>query len=239
MTGSVVTAGLALRELWYSLRLLAIAWLLLGAGIVAAVVPGLLSAPWSGAWFGVPLWAAAVASAVVLAGGVSAHRQRGTVGWLVLRGVPRAAVPAAWLLAAGAVLLAAIAVSLALAWIAVVAGDPAVQVDASLPLRHVAAGAAAWGDAVALAAAAVLGGLAWSPRVAAVATLAFAALTAVAALALPGLAAWLPVGGFLLVSELAASTRPIGDSLAALGVGLGWGALLVAAAAVVQIGSDL
>jgi hypothetical protein len=225
-------ASLALRELWYSFRLLLVIVCFVGAGALAALVPGspgeLLDR------LAAALAVAAAVAAMAAAGALAGERRRGSAGWLLSCGVPRRALLAGWYLALVTPLALGLVASGTLGWLAVSGRETTPP-----PLAYVLA--------LAAVAAAALAGLAFGALVAAwlspmrAAAVALAACAAVAALALlvPVAAPYLPAAGPLAVAALPEASRPVGDALRATGIGLAFTAALLAMARVAWERTDL
>jgi hypothetical protein len=241
VTRFAVLVGLALRELWFSYRLLVGLGTLILASVPVALLPPAVTTSLAGepppaaTWyaFGTALGLAVLAA--LTAGGLAAARRDGRLGWLVLRPVPRASVVAAWSCAAAIILVAGLAASGGLTWLALGAG--------SLARVGPAGFAAAVGAMAALGTVAIgLGVLAGTVLPPAAATLVAGAIMAAAAL--------LPFGGWLATSPLPTAapallaavettTRPIAEALSAAGTSLGLSAALLLIAAVSLERADL
>ncbi|HYN63299.1 MAG TPA: hypothetical protein VES36_01740, partial [Candidatus Limnocylindrales bacterium] len=94
MSRFLTVAGLALRELWISFRLLVAVAALLLAALPTALLPHAPVEFAGTAWAPLRLFAIGLGAALALVAGLSAaalagERRRGTIGWLVNRAVPR------------------------------------------------------------------------------------------------------------------------------------------------------
>ena len=230
MSDAAVVAGLALRELWISFRLLAVLVSLLAGGVAVMLVrlvdPIAAPLPWLAGGIAV----AAVFLAGLAAWSFSAERRRGAAAWLVGRSVPRGAVLFGWLLALTAPLVAGLVLVAAFGWL---------LLGATSPAGYVAAVSAVLADlGVALAAGLLLGTL-LAPRPAAL-----LAVLLVGALAVVGgrgilTGVPLPGDGLRLLAELPARQQPLADALSAAGSSLLVAALLLGAARLAVERSEL
>lgn len=225
-------AWLALRELWFSFRLLLVIVGFVAAGALAALLPGSPAEMLDR--LAAALTVAAAVTATAAAGALAAERRRGSAGWLVSRAVSRRTVLAGWYLALATPVALGLAASGVLGWLAVAGRETA---PGLLPyaLAMVAVGAAtlaglAFGALVA----------AWLPpiRAAAVVLVACAAVAA-AALLFPFAAPYLPAAGLLAVAALPDAGRPVSDALRATGVSLAFSAGLLVLARVAWERTDL
>ena len=211
---------LAVRELWISFELLAMLAVLLLAGMAAALGPLAFAAEPQAA-YGVALAAACVVCAAVAALGLAGERAAGSLAWLAVRAVPRAAVLLSWLIALAAVAVAGLAVATLVAWLAVME-QPAGAIFALL-LGTAASGATVL---LALSIGLLAGALLPGPLAAALAALATAALTAAALLAGP--LPLLPSGGLGLLVRAEEQAEPLRVALQSSGVALVLSAALLA-----------
>ena len=238
MSRLVAVAGLAVRDLWVSYRLL-----ILVAGLLLAALPAALqaalpqqAAPLTGRLepFAIGLAIALALTAGVAAWSLSAERSGGTAGWLVTRAVPRSVVVMGWFAAFAAVLLIGLLPSAVLVWLTL----PLTEAQAIDPAGYAAAVAAAWAAGLAAVALGLLLGTMLEPLFAgAVALLAGGALLLPAVLGpLPELAMPpAPAAALVVLGDLQAAARPIADSLQSGGASLAAaGAILVLAAATMQ-----
>jgi ABC-type transport system involved in multi-copper enzyme maturation permease subunit len=239
----LAVAGLALRELWISFRLLFVMGLLLLAALPAAIVPVPSGDPLASVTdhiqrFAVGLAAGLALAAGVAAGTISAERQRGTAGWLVSRAVPRATIVAGWFAAFAVVTLLGIGPAAVLAWLSL--GPLGEVVD---PVAFAVTVAAAWGVGLAaLALGLLLGSL--LPTLPAM--LLGGALTAALlvpavtiSIGLPLVTPPAPGAPFAILADLADASRPISDSVRAGGAALAASALLLLLASAVMGRADL
>ncbi len=229
MTQVATLAGLSLRELWISFRLL--------GGLVAFASGGALvaTAP-ATAWRSLAL-GVAVAMAVgagLVAGAVATDRRRGFAGWLVARAVPRSSLLAGWLLAGSLALIVGLAIS---GISALVLGGLAVMPthDAALPAA-LAASAAAAPAAIGVA---TLAGLVAAPRPAMAATMVLVAGWLVAIVLLVPASVAAPGAGLALLAAPGADAPVTALALRAAGVSLAAGAVVWGAALVVASRADL
>lgn len=225
-------AWLAVRELWYSFRLLLVIVAFVGAGALAALVPGSPADMLDR--LAAALAVAGAIAATAAAGALAGERRRGSAAWLVTRAVPRHALLAGWFLALVAPLALGLAASGMLGWLAVAGRETAPALNAYL-LALVAAGAAALaGQAFGALVAAWL-----SPMRAAAAALVACAAVAAVALLVPVAAPYLPAAGLLAVAALPEASRPVGDALRATGISLAFTAGLLALARIAWERTDL
>ncbi|MEO8510981.1 MAG: hypothetical protein ABI534_07025 [Chloroflexota bacterium] len=230
MREAAVVAGLALRELWISFRLLAVIGSLLAAGVAIMLVrlvdPIAAPLPWLAA--GVAVAAAFVAG--LSAWSFSAERRRGAAAWLVGRSVPRGSVLFGWLLALAAPLVAGLVLVAAFGWLLQGAGSPA---------AYAAAAGAVLADLfVALATGLLLGTVLAPAPAALVAVLLLAALAAAGGV---GIAAGMPLpgDGLRLLAELPARQQPLSDALSAAGTSILVAAVLLGVARLAVERSEL
>jgi hypothetical protein len=231
----LTVTGLAMRELWISFRLL----VAVAAMLLAALPTALLShspVELAGtAWMPLQLFAIGLAGALALVAGMSAaalagERERGTIGWLVNRAVPRPIVLLAWFSAFALVIGLALIPSAVLAWLT--QGEANQGVGG--PVAFVAPVVAAWAAGLASVALGLTLGSRLPPMPAAVITiLAVAGLLMPAASgAVPGLGAPpAPGAGLAILADLGEAARPIADSLRSAG------AALTAAGVALAVGS--
>lgn len=231
----LTVAGLALRELWISFRLLvALAAVLLAALPTALLPPGRVDLAGT-AWTPLQLFAVGLAAALALVAGLASaslagERHRGTIGWLVSRAVPRSIVLLAWFSAFALVIALGLFASAAMAWLTQGAAS---QGPGGLA-AFVAPVVATWAAGVAAVAMGLLLGSRLRSMPAAMITILVAAALLVPAASgvLPGLAAApAPGAGLAILGDLAETGRPIADSLRSAG------ASLTAAAVALLIGS--
>lgn len=217
-----MVAGLALRELSISFRLVA----LLAPFILAGALVALLPAPPATALqrLSIGLGAAIVVVAGVAAWSMATERRLGRAGWLVSRAVGRGTLVLGWFVGIMAVALLGLLAASVLGWITLAPAAPA----------SLAAYAAIWiAIAATCATAAALGLLAGSilPVPAAVlgTVMACVGLGAVVVLA-PAAPPFMPGGGNLALASLPQLEAPIGSSFRSAGVALLTAAFLVALA---------
>ena len=238
MIQTAVLAGLALRELWFSYRLLATLFVLLLAGAPAAVLPHAATASLAGAppsaltWYAVALGGSLAIVSALTAGAMAGGRRHGWLGWLALRPVPRPRLAIGWFLAWASVLLVGLVFAALLAWVALS--------GSSLLLAGPAGFAAAMGAVAALGLLVIGLGLLIGSVLAPIPASLLALLLA-GGLGLVGFGGWLPAdlplpSGILpLLAELDIATRPLATALPLTGVALAIAAgLLLAAAAALQ-----
>jgi ABC-type transport system involved in multi-copper enzyme maturation permease subunit len=238
----LAVAGLALRELWISFRLLFVMGLLLLAALPAAIVPVPGGDPLAGATgriqpFAIGLAAGLALAAGVAAGTISAERQRGTAGWLVSRAVPRGTIVAGWFAAFAVVLLLGIGPAAVLAWLSL--GPLAEIVD---PVAFGVTVAAAWGVGLAaLAMGLLLGSLLGTlPAMLLGGALTAALLVPAVTIGLPALVTPpAPGAPFAILGDLVDAARPITDSVRAGGAALAASAGLLLLASAVMGRADL
>ncbi len=221
MSQTRVVAGLAVRELWMSFRLIVILAAYLGAGVLVALVPAAPSAVLLRLAIGLAI--AAVAGAATAAWSLSHERQLGRVGWLAARSIERRTIIGGWFVALAALTTAGTLGAGLLGWAA--AGGPVARLDAAA-FALLIAGIACGGYAL-LAGGLALGSV-LQPRLATAAALATggAAVTltwvATPTVALPAEA----------LSMLARLDRPISVALQGAGVSLAAAVALLVLAAV-------
>lgn len=225
-----MVAGLALRELWISFRLLAILGSLVAAGVAVMLVrlvdPLAAPLPWLAG--GVAVAAAFVAS--LSAWSFSAERRRGAAAWLVGRSVPRSAVLFGWLLALVTPLIVGLVLVGALGWL--------LQAGA-LPAAYAAAVGAGLADLVAALAAGLLAGTILPPARAALVTVLL--VSVVGGMGAAGIVAGVPLPGdaLRLLAELPARQQPLADALMAAGTSLLAAAVFLGAARIAVERSEL
>lgn len=230
-------AGLALRDLWISFRLLAMISLLVAAAAPAVLIPRTATSALAGAPPGPLTWyAVALAGALAIAGGIAAWslavmRSRGTAAWLAVRAVPRSSILLGWFAADGLVLAAGAFLSALLAWL-VLGGESGVLATGAGYAVTVMAVAAA--GLLAVAVGLLLGSMLRPP----VAALSTAALCAAAGLV--AAAGWLgmgpePMGGLAQLAHIELQARPVARGLVSIGMALAAaGALLTIASAALE-----
>lgn len=225
-----MVAGLALRELWISFRLLAILGALFLGGVAATLVrlidPIAAPLPWLAGGIAV--------AAVVLAGlagwSFSAERRRGAAAWLVGRSVPRSGVLLGWLLALAAPLVVGFVVVVALGWLLQGAASPA---------AYAAATGAVLADLFVSLAAGLLLGTLLRPAPAALGAVLL--VVAVAAMGGAGIAAGVPLpgDGLRLLAALPARQVPLAEAMSAAGTSLIVAAVLLGLARLAVERTDL
>jgi hypothetical protein len=233
VTRFATLAGLALRELWISFRLLALlaAFLLavLPVALVPYVAPQLAATPFERlGWYAEALAIAVALSAAIAAFTLSGELRRGTFAWLAFR-VPRSGLLLAWFMAFAGLLALGLAVSASVAGISlgVAIGSEGAGLFAAASGGVAAAGMAALG--LALLTATFL-----RPLVAAaVAGLLVGGALLAGALGPLGWAP-LPTAGLALLARTTIAARPYADALSSSGI-----ALLVAAAALLLAAARL
>jgi ABC-type transport system involved in multi-copper enzyme maturation permease subunit len=221
--------GLALRELWFSYRLLAV----LGALLVAALpvtllppasAPHLAGAPLDPlAWHATAVAGALTLAAAIAAGTLSAELRRGTFAWLAVRAVPRASILLAWFAAFAVVQAIGLALAATIAAVSLGAGE---ALSGGLAAFVVANGAVAAAGMAATAIGLLLG--AFLPPLAAMSVTLLvvgAALlgAAIGPLGLPPL----PTGGLALLAGIDTETHPIAGALRSSGTALAVAASLL------------
>jgi hypothetical protein len=224
-----MAAGLAIGELWFSFTLIAVVSLLVSSGLLATLTATLrlLDATPAG------VYSAALATTLAAAAGLIARllarqRRRGTLGWLVARGMPRPALLAGWLLAVSAVMAVGLSPAGILGWLALASGA---MTPASFGAALLAVGSAGLAAFCLAAAAAML----TEPMRAALVTLAACAgLGFLLASAVPASAA-----GFTLLAGISDSAHPIARSLWAAGVAMALGSMLATMALALLQRADL
>jgi hypothetical protein len=239
----LTVTGLALRELWISFRLLVAVGAIVLAALPTALLPrGPLEFAGRG-WTPMQLFAIGLAVALALVAGLAAsalagERQRGTVGWLVSRSVPRPLVVLGWFAAFVVVLLLGLVPAGVLAWLTLAGSAESVGGPMSLAAPLLAAWAAgAAGVAVGLLLGSRVPAL---PAALATALLVGSALVPPAGGLTPELAAApAPAAGLALIGGLLDASRPVADSLRSAGLSLGTAAAVVVAGAAALARADL
>jgi hypothetical protein len=236
-------AGLVLRELWISFRLLIVVTALLLAALPTVLLPlGPLDVAGT-AWMPLQLFATGLAAAMALVAGLAAaalaaERRRGTIGWLVSRAVPRPIVLLAWFSAFALVMAVALIPSAALAWLT--QGEP--NQGPGGPTAFAAPIVATWAAGIAAVAVGLLLGSRLPAMAAAVVTILLVVTVLVPAASgmLPGLAAPpAPGAGLAILGDLGAAARPIADSLRSAGASLTVAAVALALGFAALAGADL
>lgn len=232
MSRFLTLAGLALRELWISFRLLVVVGVLLLAGLPVAllphsVAPALPDAPPDPlTWFALALSAALALIAGVAAATLASERRRGVAGWMAVRAVPRQTIVLAWFAAFGLLLALGLVPSGLVAWFALETVLP----GGAWPL--VAATLAVGCTGLASLAVGLLAGSllpAWPAAVLSALTVAGLLLAATTG----RLDAWgLPAGGLEVMATLDTAARPVADALRAAGAALGAAAVVLVLAVV-------
>jgi hypothetical protein len=239
----LTVAGLALRELWISFRLLVAVAAMLLAVLPAALLPPTPTQLAGLAWTPLQLFAIGLAAALALVSGLAAatlagERRSGTIGWLVNRAVPRPIVLLAWFSAFALVMALGLVPSAALAWLT----QPGARELAGGPAAFVAPMAATWAAGVAAMSLGLLLG-SWLPAMpAAVVTVVVVCglLVPAAADALPGLAVPpAPGAGLAILAGLDEAARPIADSLRSAGAALTAAGVLLAVGSAALSRADL
>jgi hypothetical protein len=231
----LTVAGLALRELWISFRLLVTVAALLLAALPTAVLPSTPTEVAGMAWTPLQLFAVGLAAALALVAGLAAatlagERRRGTIGWLVNRAVPRSIVLLAWFSTYALVIALGLIAPAALAWLT----QPEAHEGAGGPAAFVAPMVAAWAAGlVAVALGLLLGSrLPAMPSAALTILVVGGLLVPAAAGVLPDLASSsAPGAGLAVLAALGEAARPIADSLRSAG------AALTAAGVTLAVGS--
>lgn len=234
-------AGMALRELWISYRLLLMVIVLLAAAIPAVMLPRTATAALANAPPGPLTWyAAATAAALAVAGGVAAWslastRRLGTAAWLAVRAVPRASILLGWFVGTGAVVLVGAFAAALLAWL-VLGGESGVLASTAGYAATVAAVAA--GGLIAIAAGLLLGSLLRPAPAALLSATIFgvAALAAVSGLLGMGPE---PLGGLAHLAHIELARRPTASGLISTGLALAVAATLLTLASAALERKDL
>lgn len=220
MSRATVVARLAARELWITLRLLALLVAFIAVGAAVALLPTPLSLAMQRLAAGLAL--ATVVAGAIAAWSLGAERTSGRAGWLITRSVSRTTVLAGWFSTLAAVTLVAIAAAGLLGWLA--ASAVAVGLD---PAGFAALIAAVGGTALAvLALGLLLGVLLPPPSAAVMAVIVSAGLGAVAWLG-PDLGSLVPGAAFVALAELSEAVAPLGAALRSAGSALVTAALLL------------
>jgi hypothetical protein len=230
MSRVATLAGLSLRELWISFRLLACLAAFAAAGALVAVAPG---QPWG--WFALGVAAAMAVGAGLIAGAVAGDRRRGFAGWLVARAVPRPSLVAGWLVAGSVPLVAGLAIAGAAATI-LTTGPPATAeaaVALPLPLLAVAATVPA---AVGLA---MIVGLVAPPRLAELGTALLVVGWLLAVVLLLPATTGLPGAGLAMLADPVSDPTTTAIALRAAGTSLALGGVVWAVAIAVAGRVDL
>jgi ABC-type transport system involved in multi-copper enzyme maturation permease subunit len=218
---------MAIHEMWISFRLIAVVGLPLVGGLLAIVVPpdlaGVTAVGGAGFWYAVGASVAIAAAAGLAAGTMANERRRGTVAWMAVRAVPRAAVLMSWFVAFGLLLGIGIVLGSIGAWLAAL--THAEVTPNAVP--YAAAVGATIGVGLAAVAIGLLVGtfLPATPATGLAVGVGAVVLAAAIALAPGGLPS--PTGGIGLLSHLDGATRPVGDALRSAGVALTLTAILL------------
>lgn len=221
MSQAATVAGLAMRELWISFRLIALLVVCVGAGASVALLPGSLAGTLERLALGLAI---AVATAAGVAGwSMAVERTTGRAGWLVGRSVTRWTLLGGWFAALGVVVAVGVAVATALGWLTLTGYATRPEAGALVALTAAIVGWAGAAVAVGLLAGAVL-----APPIAAALA---AALTLAAGLApwiAPGetdLGPLVPGAGIGLLAGAAETGPLIGPAFQAAGLGLATAAI--------------
>ncbi|MEO8251907.1 MAG: hypothetical protein ABI578_05460 [Chloroflexota bacterium] len=239
MTRLRTLTRMALHEMWISFRLIAVVGLPMLGGILVIGLPpefgGVTAIGGAAFWYAIVAGAAICVASGVAAGTMAHERRRGTVAWMAVRAVPRAAVLFSWFVAIGLLLTVGIAVGSIGAWLAALthAESPPDVVPFAAAL------VATVGASLAAVALGLLIGAVLRPLPAVLVALVLTGAVLAAAILQPAGGLLLPTGGIGLLSHLDALVRPISGALESTGVALAVAALLLAAAGAVLERSDL
>lgn len=230
---------MALHEMWISFRLIAVIGLPLLGGLLAIAVPpdlaGVTAVGGAAFWYAVGACVAIVATAALAAGTMAHERRRGTVAWMAVRAVPRAAILFSWFVAFGSLLAAGIVFGSIGAWLAALSRAE-VTPDA---IPFALAVGATLGAALAAVAAGLLIGTFLPTIPATLLAVAVGAVLLAAAIVTPPGGLPTPTGGIGLLAHLDGASRPIGDALRSAGAALAATAILLLLAAMALERSDL
>lgn len=232
MTQGMVVARLALRELWISYRLLLILVAFIGAGAVVALLPAVL--PVTLQRLSIGLGAATVVTAVIAAWTVAEERSTGRAGWLVSRSVPRGTILVGWFTTMALTVLAAMATTGLLGWLA--ASSVSLRLEWS---GFVSLLGGVGSTALAAIAVGIVAGLVLPARAAVVVVAAICIALGMAAVLLAPDPAFVPGGAFVALAGLQEPGSSIAPGLRTGGIGLAFTAILLAAARVVLERIDL
>jgi hypothetical protein len=241
MSRVALLAGLAMRELWISFRLLGLLTLLAAAALPVVLLPptappavdGALPGPMS--WYALAAAAALACCAGVAAWSLATMRRRGTAAWLAARAVPRASVVVAWFVAVGGVVLLGLAAGAGLAWFAL---GSARGVAIPMVGFEAAAGAVAAAGLLAVGTGLVAGSL-LSVRAATL-----LAIIAVLSTSIASVAGWLgsvpqPLGGLWELARLEVTRSPVATGLVSAGLALAVASALLTVASAAFDRGDL
>jgi len=230
---------MALRELFISYRMVPTIGLPIAAGVAASLVPaeyaGLGAIAGAGHVFALGLAVGVPLIGAIAAATLASERRRGTLAWLAVRAVPRSAVVTAWLAAFGFLLIVGIGFGAVATWLAALE-----RAETPLdPGPFIVAAAAALCVAFAVVAAGLALGSVFTPwRGALLAALLGWAIFGVAVL-VPGADALAFARGWVVLNQLDAVVRPIGDAVWSAGLSLALGGVLLALASAATERADL
>ncbi|MDP9467831.1 MAG: hypothetical protein M3P32_03715 [Chloroflexota bacterium] len=239
MTRLRTLTGMALREMWISFRLIGVLGLPLLGGLLAIAVPadlaGVTAVGGTAFWFAVGACVAIVIASGLAAGTIAHERRRGTMAWMAVRAVPRAAVLASWFVAFGLLLAAGIVLGSIGAWLTAVARAEAAP---DMVPFAAAVGATLGAALTSLAAGLLIGTLLPMVPATVVAVAVGTGLLAAAIQTAPG-GLPSPIGGIGLLAHLDGASRPVGDALQSAGAALAATAILLVLAGVALERRDL
>jgi ABC-type transport system involved in multi-copper enzyme maturation permease subunit len=230
---------MALREMWISFRLIAVIGVPMVGGLAVIALPsevaGVTAIGGAGFWYAIAAAAAICISSALAAGTIADERERGTLAWMAVRAVPRAAVLLSWFVAFGMLLAAGIAIGSVGAWLAAVA-----RAEAPLDVIPFAAAVVATaGLALVGVACGLLIGTLLRSVPAILVVLALGAALLAASIVTPLGGDLRPTEGIGLLAHLDAAARPIGSALQSTGLALAAAAVLLVLAGVVLERSEL
>ena len=230
---------LALRQLWFTYRLVPIIGLPVLAGLLLQAVPleatELGPVGGAGHWLAVGLAVAFPVIGATAAATIAAERRRGTMGWLVVRAVPRSGVLIGWFGAFGLLVAGGLGVGAIATWFGALDRTPTIP-DA-LPFSVASAAMLAVGCAS--IATGLLFGLLLRPIPAFAVTLTICAAFLGLSVIGPFPDGLPPVAVMAVLSDLERGTTPVAEAVRGAGTALAASAALLLMASAVADRLDL
>jgi hypothetical protein len=230
---------LALRELWITYRLVLIVGLPVLAGLLLQAVPleatELGPVGGAGHWLAVGLAVAFSVIGAMAAATIAAERRRGTMGWLVVRAVPRSGVLIGWFAAFGLPLAGGLGVGATATWFGALERTPTIP-DA---LPFTVASAAMLAVGLASIATGLLFGLLLRPLPAFALTLTVCAAFLGLSVMGPFPDGLPPVAVMAVLGDLERGTTPVAQAVRGAGIALAASAALLLLASAVTERLDL
>jgi hypothetical protein len=213
MKQAFVVAGVAVRELWITYRLLLILVAFIGASAIVVLLPAAPAETMDRLALG--LGAATVGASSVAAWTMAAERGAGRAGWLVTRSVSRGTYLGGWLLGIGLVTVVGVIGSALLGWLTTL--GLAIRID---PLAYATAVVAVVTTVTAAIALGLAVGALLRPMPAALVAAAACGISGIVILLASGGSTSVPGAAYLLFSRLTVPGSVLPDAFRAAGVGL-------------------